>query len=80
MLLRAVSKLLANERVSAGLQNLASSAIQAKAAVGRGVKRALHAANLPSSEDVEALRKKIDDLEALVDGLAEKIARGPRGE
>ena len=35
--------------------------------------------NLPSAEDVEALRRKLDDLEATIDGLAEKVTRGRGG-
>lgn len=72
---KAVSKLLANEGVAAGVQTLISGAVQARASLERGVSQALHAANLPSRDDVDALRKKLDELEAMLDGLAEKVER-----
>jgi hypothetical protein len=70
---KAVSKLLANEGVATGVQTLLSGAVQARATIERGVSQALHAANLPSRDDVDALRKKLDELEAMLDGLAEKV-------
>lgn len=77
---RAVSKLLANEGVAAGVQTLISGAVQARATFERGVSQALHVANLPSRDDMDALRKKLDELEAMLDGLAEKVGRrGPGG-
>ncbi len=75
---RAVGRLLADERVTGGLQSLVTSAAQARATLERGVRQALHAANLPSAEDVGALKKRLDDIEAMIDGLAEKV-RGKGG-
>jgi hypothetical protein len=72
---KAVSKLLANEGVATGVHTLISGAVQARATFERGVSQALHAANLPSRDDVDALRKKLDELEAMLDGLAEKVER-----
>ena len=72
---KAVSKLLANEGVATGVHTLISGAVQARATFERGVSQALHAANLPSRDDVDALRKKLDELEAMRDGLAEKVER-----
>ena len=76
---KTVARFLADERVASGVQTLLASAGQARAAVERGVQQALHAANLPSAEDVQALKRRLDDLEAMIDGLAEKVGRGPRG-
>ena len=73
---KVVGKLLANERVATGVQTLLSGAVQARATFERGVAQALHAANLPSRDDVESLRRKLDELEAMIDGLAEKVDRG----
>jgi hypothetical protein len=70
---KAVAKLLANEGVATGVQTLISGAVQARATIERGVSQALHAANLPSRDDVAALRRKLDELEAMLDGLAEKV-------
>jgi polyhydroxyalkanoate synthesis regulator phasin len=79
---KVVGKLLANEGVASGVQTLLSGAVQARASLERGVSQALHAANLPSRDDVEALRRKLDELEAMIDGLAEKVdrSRGGKGE
>jgi len=76
---KVVGRLLADERVSAGLSALLSSASHARERLDRRVQQALHAVNLPSAEDVEALRRKLDDLEATIDGLAEKVTRGRGG-
>ena len=72
---RVVGKLLANEGLASGVQTLVSGAIQARATLERGVSQALHAANLPSRDDVETLRKKLDELEAMLDGLSERVER-----
>src|SRR5512142_1848437 len=79
---KVVGKLLANEGVATGVQTLISGAVQARATLERGVSQALHAANLPSRDDVDALRKKLDELEAMLDGLSARVERkrGPGGD
>jgi len=62
---RTVGKLLADERVASGAQ--------------RGIARALRAANVPSRGDVESLRRRIEELEAMLEGLRKKD-RGGRGD
>ncbi len=74
---RAVGRLLASERVTTGLQTLVTSAVQAKHTFDRGVEQALHAANLPSREDVASLRQKLTELESMIDGLAQKVEGAP---
>jgi hypothetical protein len=79
---RAVGKLLASERVGEGIQTLVSTATQARETLERGVAQALHAANLPSKDDVAALKRRLAELEAMLDGLADKVdlsAGAPRG-
>ena len=80
---RVVGKLLASDRVTSGLQTLVSSAIQAKSTFDKGVRQALHAANLPSADEVAALKQKLSELESMIDGLADKVGRTgepPSGE
>ncbi len=77
---KVVGKLLSNEGVATGVQTLISGAVQARATIERGVSQALHAANLPSRDDVDALRRKLDELEAMLDGLAEKVDQGRGGK
>jgi hypothetical protein len=76
---RAVGRLLGDDRLGGGLHTLASSAAHARATLERGVRQALHAANLPSADDVGALKKRLDDIEAMLDGLADKVGRGKGG-
>ncbi|HEX9244400.1 MAG TPA: hypothetical protein VF875_18320 [Anaeromyxobacter sp.] len=75
---RTVGKLLADERVTGGVQRLLSGALRARATVERGVEQALRAANVPSRDDVEALRRRIEELEAMLEGLAARPARPAR--
>jgi hypothetical protein len=77
---KVVGKLLASEGVAAGVQTLITGAVQARATLERGVSQALHAANLPSRDDVDALRRKLDEVEAMLDGLAEKVDRERGGK
>ncbi|HEX9308811.1 MAG TPA: hypothetical protein VF894_15060 [Anaeromyxobacter sp.] len=76
---KAVAKVLASESVASGVQILLSGAVQARATIERGVTQALHAANLPSKDDVASLRKKLEELEAMIDGLAERVDRDRNG-
>lgn len=74
---KVVGKLLASDRVTTGIQSLVTGAIQAKSTFDKGVRQALHAANLPSKDEVAALKQKLAELEAMIDGLADRIDRGP---
>jgi hypothetical protein len=76
---KAVAKVLPSEGVATGVQTLLSGAVQARATLERGVSQALHAVNLPSKDDVAALRKKLEELEAMIDGLAERVDRDRTG-
>lgn len=76
---RAVVKLLASEGLGEGLRTIAAGAAQARSTLERGVSQALHAASLPSRDDVAALKRRIDELEAVIDGLADRLGRGPAG-
>jgi len=72
---KTVAALLSNEKVMAGVQRAVSSAFEAKAAVERGVKTAMQAVNLPSTEDVAELKKRLAELESIIDGLAARLER-----
>jgi len=69
-----VTQLLSNERVMHGVQTVVASALNAKSTFDRGVKTAMQAVNLPTTEDVEELRRKLSELEVLLDGLAERVS------
>jgi hypothetical protein len=73
-----VTQLLSNERVMQGVQTVVSSALNAKTTFDRGVKTAMQAVNLPTTEDVDELRRKLSELEVLLDGLAARVGPGSR--
>ena len=77
---KVVGRLLTSDRLTSGLQGLVSSALQARETFDRGVQQALHAANLPSRSDVAALKRKLEELEALIDGLASRVGTPSRGD
>ncbi|MBI5070188.1 MAG: hypothetical protein HZB56_18290 [Deltaproteobacteria bacterium] len=70
---KTVAALLSNEKVMAGVQRAVSSAFEAKAAVERGVKTAMQAVNLPTTDDVAELKKRLAELESIIDGLAARL-------
>jgi len=74
---KVVGKLLSSESVATGIQNLLSAASAARATFDAGVQSALKAANLPSSGEVQALKQKIEELEALIDGLSARVDAAP---
>jgi hypothetical protein len=75
---RVVTRLLASERVTTGLQGLLGAASAARATLDAGVQGALRAANLPSAGEVQALKQKIDELEAVLDDLSARLDQPPR--
>jgi polyhydroxyalkanoate synthesis regulator phasin len=66
---RVVGKLLADQRVTQGLQELLAAASAARATVESGVQAALHAANLPTADELRVMRQKLSELEAQVEAL-----------
>ena len=75
---RLVTQLLSNERVMHGVQTVVSSALTAKSTLDRSVKSAMQAVNLPSTEDMDELRRKLSELESVVDGIASKVVTPAR--
>ncbi len=72
---KVVTQLLSNERFMTGVQTFVSSALSAKSTFDRGVRSALQAVSLPTTDDVAELRKRLSELEAMLDGLADRVAR-----
>lgn len=68
-----VGQLLASERVVQGVQTVFASARTAKSTLDRGLRGALQAVNLPTTADVEELRRKLAELESMLDGLADRL-------
>jgi hypothetical protein len=76
-----VTQILSSERVMHGVQTVVASALNAKSTFDSGVKTAMQAVNLPTTDDVAELRRKLSELEGLIDGLAARVAdrAGPKG-
>ncbi len=74
-----VTQLLSSERVMHRVQTVLASALTAKSTFDRGLKTAMSAVSLPSTEEVEELRRKLGELETMLDGLAAKVERASDG-
>ncbi len=48
----------------------------ARETLERGVRSVLQAANLPTSDDVEELKRRLGELEAMLDDLGRRMGRG----
>jgi polyhydroxyalkanoate synthesis regulator phasin len=70
-----VGKLLADERVTRGLQELLAAAAAARSTVESGLQAALHAANFPTAEEVRTMRQRLSELEAQVEELSARLKR-----
>lgn len=70
---KVVGQLLADERVTHGLQELLAAAAAARATVESGVQAALHAANLPTADELRTMRQRLSELEAQVDELSTRL-------
>ena len=70
---RVVGKLLTDERVTRGLQEVLAAAAAARATVETGLQAALHAANLPTADEVRTMRQRLSELEAQVEALHTRV-------
>jgi polyhydroxyalkanoate synthesis regulator phasin len=68
-----VGKVLTDERVTRGLQELLAAAAAARATVESGLQAALHAANLPTADEVRTMRQRMSELEAQVEALQARL-------
>lgn len=66
-------QLLSNERFIAAIQTLISSSLAAKGTLDKSLRAALAAMNLPSTGDLESLRKKVEDVEQLLASVETKV-------
>jgi hypothetical protein len=65
--------LLSNERFVNALQTLVQRSLTAKGMLDRSLRTALAAMNLPSSEDVESLRRKVTEVETMLGRIEAKL-------
>ncbi len=66
-------QLLSNERFVAAIQTLVSRSLAAKGTLDKSLRAGLAAMNLPSTADLESLRRKVDDLEQLLSSVEAKV-------
>jgi len=76
---KVVGKLLTDQRVSNGLQELLAAAAAARATVESGLQAALHAANLPTADELRTMRQRLSELEAQVDALNSRLQEDEAG-
>jgi hypothetical protein len=65
--------LLSNERFVTALQSLVQRSLTAKGLLDKSLRTALAAMNLPSSEDVESLRRKVTEIETMLGRIETKL-------
>jgi uncharacterized protein YlxW (UPF0749 family) len=70
---KVVGQLLSDERVTHGLQELLAAAAAARSTLESGVQAALHAANLPTADELRTMRQRLSELEAQVDALQARL-------
>src|SRR5438270_7984057 len=66
-------QLLSNEKLMGALQRSISTAMDAKATVEKNTQALLSTFNIPTANDVKKLEGKIEELEKVFEGLANKI-------
>lgn len=66
-------QLLSNEKFVGAIQSIVSRSLAAKGTLDKSLRAALAAMNLPSTADLESLRRKLDDLEQLLSSVEAKM-------
>ncbi len=70
---RIAQQLLSNEKFVAAIQTLVSRSLAAKGTVDKSLRAGLAAMNVPSTADLENLRRKVEDLEQLLASVEAKM-------
>jgi hypothetical protein len=76
---KAVAQLLSGDRAGATIQSVLAAAGEARQSLDRALRAALDAARVPSTQDVEDLKRRLAEMEELLDGLAARLARTEAG-
>jgi polyhydroxyalkanoate synthesis regulator phasin len=72
---RLANQLLSNERFVQAIQQIVSGTLAAKGTLDKSLRGALATMNLPSTRDVEELRRRLDDLDRTMTELDAKLDR-----
>lgn len=70
-----VQQVLSNEKFVSTVQTVVQKTLTAKGTLDRNVRMALSAMNLPSTGDLDQIRNKISELEALLSKLDDKVTQ-----
>jgi hypothetical protein len=77
---RQVGRVLSSETTSAALQAVLAAAAEAKVRLDRAARAALDAAQVPSSRDLDELKRRLAEMEELLDGMSARLARAEAHE
>ena len=72
--------MLSPETAGAALQTLLAAAGEARERIDRVRRAALDAAQVPSSRDLDELKRRLVEMEELLDGLSARLARSEARE
>lgn len=72
---RLAGQLLANERFVQAIQQIVAGTLAARGTLDKSLRGALATMNLPSTADVEELRRRLDDLDRTMTELDAKLDR-----
>jgi len=72
---KALGQVLSGDRAGAALQTMLAAAGQARERLDRALRAALDAAQVPSTHDVDELKRRLSEMEALLDGLSARLAQ-----
>lgn len=70
---RLTAQLLSNDKFVAAIQVLVSRSLSARENVEKALRGTLSAMNLPTTEDLAALRTKVEGLETLLSSIERKV-------
>ncbi len=77
---RITQQLLANEKFVAAMQTVVANTLKAKGMLDKNIRMALSVMNLPTVEDVEGLKSKLDDLEETIRRLEQTVEKLSAGQ
>jgi hypothetical protein len=77
---RQVGRVLSPEKAGAALQTVLAAAGEARERIDRLARAALEAAQVPSSRDLDELKRRLVEMEELLDGLSVRLARAEAHE
>lgn len=77
---RQLGRVLSPEVAGAALQTVLAAAGEARQRFDRVARAAMDAAQVPSSRDVEELKRRLVEMEELLDGLSARLARAEAHE